>query len=307
MIQVRQQLRSIGDHDLTRLRGSQCPAVSHQVADADIDFMADCADDRNRTRGDGASDDLFIEWPQVFQASAPATHDRHIDTLQPGQQSNPCGDLVGSPITLHGNWDNHDVRRRPAPQDDLQHVLDGRSLGTGHQSNATWDAREWPLPLSCKEPFGCERLPQLAKGQFESPDPLRDKFLYHQLISPAGRVEIESPNSDDFQAILEFELQLASRVPPQHSPQLGFRILERQEDMPVGGLAEIGNLPPHGDEREGIFHMGLQQTRELGHAQNRNLLSQDAVSFLLGCRKNARRSTRSRTSLLRLESTRKQK
>src|SRR3954454_22587327 len=59
-----------------RRRRSQ---VRDKIADGEINFMTDCRDNRYCRMENSPRDDLFVELPQVFDASAAPSYDDHID------------------------------------------------------------------------------------------------------------------------------------------------------------------------------------------------------------------------------------
>ena len=78
-VEVAGQLIEVGDDELAgggRRRGSD---VGGEVAERRVLLMADCGDDRDAARRDGADDALVAEREQILEAASAAREDDHVD------------------------------------------------------------------------------------------------------------------------------------------------------------------------------------------------------------------------------------
>jgi hypothetical protein len=87
------------------------------------------ADHRHRTGVDRPSQALLVESPQVFEASAPAADDDHIDPTQPLDVLERPNDLGCGLGTLHMHGKQADSQGGPAALECRENVADGRPGG----------------------------------------------------------------------------------------------------------------------------------------------------------------------------------
>ena len=98
--------------------------------------MAYGRDHRNPRGVDCADHHLFVERPEILQAS-PAARDhqaihglRHAIQLRDGR-----GDLRGRPVALHADGDHEHVGPAPAAGQDLKKIVDRGPGGAGHHAD----------------------------------------------------------------------------------------------------------------------------------------------------------------------------
>ena len=176
---------------------------------------------------------------------------------QPVDGANGRGDFGGRPFALHADGHHEHVGPAPAAAQHLQKIVDGRPGGAGHQRDVADKGRQRPLAGGVEEPFAGELLAELPQGQFERPDALGHHVLDHQLVVPAGRVEVEVPPADDLQAVVRREPQPGRRAPPHDRAELSPLVLERQIAMPRLRPDEVRYLARHPDLRERRLHQVL--------------------------------------------------
>ena len=73
------------DDELRGGRGRRRAKVSDEIGDGEVGFVAHAGDHRNRRRGNGARDFLFVERPEIFERPATARDDDHIDAAGRGR------------------------------------------------------------------------------------------------------------------------------------------------------------------------------------------------------------------------------
>src|SRR5262249_19706481 len=102
-------------------------------------------DDGDRAGEDRAGDDLLVEGPQVFERSAAAPDDHHVDAAEAGRAgvdaANRRGDLGRRAVALHADVVHADVHAGVAAADGLQDVADRRALDAGDDGDAPREAR----------------------------------------------------------------------------------------------------------------------------------------------------------------------
>ena len=73
------QIAHVGHDQLRRRARRRRAQVGDEIGNGEIDFVADRANDRNRRMKNRAGDDLFVELPQILDASAAARDDDQIE------------------------------------------------------------------------------------------------------------------------------------------------------------------------------------------------------------------------------------
>ena len=72
------QGRRIRHHQLSRGTRRRRPQVGDKIRDGEINLMPDRRNDRQRTRGNRARYNFFIEIPQVLDGPAATPDDQHL-------------------------------------------------------------------------------------------------------------------------------------------------------------------------------------------------------------------------------------
>src|SRR5215472_11408277 len=95
-----------------------------------------------------ACDDLFVEFPQVFDTPATARDDDEIDRgkrfVRRCQLANGDSDFLSCAGSLHTDGIDQNLQPRRATTEHVQHVTDGSSAWRGHNSNSPWKFRQRP-------------------------------------------------------------------------------------------------------------------------------------------------------------------
>jgi hypothetical protein len=69
----------IGDDQLGGVRRRGGADVGREVAQGDVDLVADRGDDGDRARSDGADEGFIVEGPEIFAGAAAAAEDDDVD------------------------------------------------------------------------------------------------------------------------------------------------------------------------------------------------------------------------------------
>jgi hypothetical protein len=117
----------VGNHHFRGSGGSGGPDIGDEIGYRVVGFMTDRAHDGDAAPGYCASDDLFVERPEVFQGSSPASHDDEVDFAEPAEVVDRCCDLCGRAVPLHTNRDEYQFDPGESPAKDVLHVLQHRS------------------------------------------------------------------------------------------------------------------------------------------------------------------------------------
>lgn len=73
------QRSPVGRHEFSRMRGSRGPDVGNEVANRDIDFVADRRDNGHRAGRNRAGKCFVVKRPQILSRSTATPHDNDVD------------------------------------------------------------------------------------------------------------------------------------------------------------------------------------------------------------------------------------
>ena len=114
-------------------------------ADREVGFVADAGNHRHRRGDDRARQHLFVERPQVFERSAAARDDDHVDGLDARDLADRVRDFAPRAFALHARRRNHQVRVRIAPPQHADDVAQRRAVDRGDEADAAGQRRQRPL------------------------------------------------------------------------------------------------------------------------------------------------------------------
>ncbi len=195
--------------------------IGHQIADADIDFVPDRTDDRDRRVSDGRGHDLLVERPQILQTSPPRPT---IATSTSGSKRKsliPRAIRSAAPSPARGRH-NDNIRSWPS-------AAGSPAACRGPQPLVDWSPER--SAAGCGARAACvqrrtalssQLLPHLPERQLQRPDSMRHQFVDHQLIGPARRVEIKSADRDHLQPVLSWNF--SPRAVSRHSTALSWAV-----------------------------------------------------------------------------------
>ena len=134
--------------------------------------MADGGDDRHAAGGHGAGEDLFVEFPEVLEASAAAGDDDDIYrgkvmVLSVGEASDCSGNFHRRPPALHTDRSDEDFNVRRAPAQDVQEVADRGSGRRGDHPDADGVGRQGLFAGLVEKSLGPELFLQGAEARLK--------------------------------------------------------------------------------------------------------------------------------------------
>jgi hypothetical protein len=104
-----------GDCSFGRGRRRRGAIVGHQIAQCNINLMADGGDSWNTAPGNGASDALVVESAEIFLGPAPSPDNHDVGTAPPSKPIEGSTEIVGRAVTLHARGDHYNPQRRGSP------------------------------------------------------------------------------------------------------------------------------------------------------------------------------------------------
>ena len=89
-----------------RSRGAN---VRDEIGDGEIGFMADTGDDGNFGIKNRASDDFFVEGPEVFDGAAAARENQNVNKLSLIEKPERTDDFFRGAFALHAHGENGQI------------------------------------------------------------------------------------------------------------------------------------------------------------------------------------------------------
>ncbi len=131
--------------------------------------MSHGGNDRHRAGCDGAGDNLFVEFPQVFEAAAAAGHDNDVDrgksaARRIGKLFDRLCDFHRGPASLHADRRDEDGDMRCAPLQNVKKIADGRSGRRGDHSDPHGMRRQRSFALLVEKSLGAKFFLQGAEA-----------------------------------------------------------------------------------------------------------------------------------------------
>ncbi len=257
--------------------------VGNKIGDGEIGLVADAGDDRKGTLGDGASDDFFVEGPEIFERPATTNEENDVDGVGAREVAKGVDDLCGRTFALNANGIEGEMDVGKAAGEDADHIADGGAGGRGDESDAAREKRERLLAGGVKEAFGFKAALELFEGELEGATAERLHGLDVNLIFAADFVDGDGAANGDFEAVFGTKLHAALLLLEEDAADLGALVLEGEIDVTGSGFAAVGDFALDGDVSE-IFakeianargeiadgkdaFFGLQIERELSHAR----------------------------------------
>ena len=137
--QAFQPILAVGADGLRSGRGGGRTEVGDEIADGEIDFMADRGDDRDPGGVDRPRHPLLVEGPEILGGAPAASKDQHFALFKMVRQPQGMNDLVPGFTTLDLDRVNDDLDGRKSTPEHGQDVADG---GAGRGGNHADGSRQ---------------------------------------------------------------------------------------------------------------------------------------------------------------------
>ena len=97
--------------------------IGDEIADRDVDLVADRRDGRNAARGDGARHPFVVERRKIFARSAAAPDDHEVGAAPPIHAVECAAQLLARRVALDCRRNRDESHCRPAPAHDSDDVV----------------------------------------------------------------------------------------------------------------------------------------------------------------------------------------
>src|SRR5262245_26121729 len=249
------------------LRGSTRrwgPKVRNEIADREIDLVADSRDDRLLASHDGTRYTLFIERPQIFHRSTTTGHDDDIH-VGAAEAIDAFHNLKRCCIALNLGRKNQNVDRVVAAFQDTQNVSQCSTLGRRNNSDLSRKSGNWPFPLRSEETFFRQLLFELFKRQLKSSQAGRLQDFNDKLIFTPAFVRTDAAARAEKPSVLRPKSKQTRSISKAYGGELSPVIFEGEIQMARTRSLEIRDLPFNPDINEAALQEVADFAAELGN------------------------------------------
>src|SRR3954470_22615183 len=160
-LQLAKELLGCADGRFRRGGWRWCAMIGHEVADRDVDLVANGGNRWNGTARECARDAFVVECPEILAGSAASADDDRVRAIPAAHLINGKAELLDGGIALRrcGNDDEPDVRG--AALDDGHDVVERRAVRARDDGYDSRIARQRTLALRREQPVGLELGPRV--------------------------------------------------------------------------------------------------------------------------------------------------
>src|SRR4029450_5192379 len=119
--------------------------VGYEVSDREVGFVAEAGDDRHGAGVHGASDDLFIEGPELLDRATAAGEDDDVDAAHAIQLADGLGDADRGLRALDGRGGEDNLGEGPAAGEHVADVVEDGAGGRGGNADGLGAGRQRAL------------------------------------------------------------------------------------------------------------------------------------------------------------------
>ena len=185
---------------------------------------------------------LVVERPKILNRTAAAAGDDEIGHMKLVGIADGPGDLRRRFDTLNADRQQYDLRHRPAPTEDADHVVDSRS-GRGGNDRDLLRKRGQPLFMGLiEQTFSRELCFQLFEGDLQVSRAFRHDRDAVELILPVPRKYADPTGNDDAHPVFRAKAKLRGAAFEHHASEAARAVLQREVMMPRGIDLVIGQL-----------------------------------------------------------------
>ena len=227
-------------------------------------------DQRDGARRHGAGDDLFVEAPQILEASAAARDDDQVGPRhgsaddQPVEAVDGGGDLDRAGLALHPHRPDQNVAGE-AVGEPVQNVADHGTRGRSDHADDARQIRERQLAMGIEQALGGERAFPLLEQRHEGADAGRLEIVDDDLVGRFVGIGGDPAFDYDLEPLLRLELEPLKGAPPDERVDDGVLVLELEVAVARAVLTvEVGDLAAELHQPVGLLHGALEREGKLG-------------------------------------------
>jgi hypothetical protein len=263
----------VGGEDFGGGTGGGGAEVGNEVADGEVDFVADGTDNWEGTGGDGVGENFFVELPEVFEAATTASEDQDIEgelllgVIVEGGEG--LDHFSGGSAALDADGEEDDFGAGAASLEDVEEIAQSGTGGGGDEAEAAGEGGQGAFALGSEESGGGEFFFEGGEAGLEGAlADFFDEFDDH-LDLAAGFVNGDFTPGADFEAIAEFEsAQRAGISREEDAGELRGFVFEGEVVVAGGLAAVVGNLAFDPDEAEGGFEGAADAGGDFADGEN---------------------------------------
>ena len=204
--------------------------------------MAYGGDDRDAGIENGTGDHFFIKSPQVLHRAAAPAHDKDIGQVIAVCIGNGIGNFPGGLLPLHTDRKKQDLGQGKTAAENADHIMNGRSCGTGDHADAPWVGRKGLFMLGIKKTLGIQALLKLLEGDVQVTQAVGDQSGAVKLIATVSRIDADLAGGHYLHAVLRAETEVFGHTCKHDAAQGTLSVLEGEIVVAGGVNLIIGDL-----------------------------------------------------------------
>ena len=193
--------------------------------------MTDCGNNRNTAVKNRLCDNLFIKCPEIFDGTAAAPYNHHIDIA-----AFQCPDSVDNArrclLPLHNRRIQDNLHIRIASRGNVDNIAHCSSSRRSHNAECPDKTRNRLFIFRRKQPLLRQFPLELFKTLIQLPCPVERNRLCIQLISAVPFKHVNRPSDDDLLSFLHMKFQSAPVAGKHNTGNRALPILQRKINMP---------------------------------------------------------------------------
>ena len=215
--------------------------------------MAYGADDGHFALEDRPRHVLLVERPEVFEGTAPARDDDHVNVVEAFQRVERRNDGGHGLIALHQGGGENQLDGRVAARRHVLNVVPDGAGRRGDDSHSRGESRQGPLAGLLEQALLFEPHPELFELQLKLADALGPHHVGNELKVAARLVEGHTPVGDDGAALLN-EVGSNAAVTEHHASERRVPVPQAEVAVSRRRAGEVSDLATHPDVlQDGVF------------------------------------------------------
>ncbi len=248
-------------------RGRRGADVGDKIADRNIGFMADGADDRRDTGIDRARHRFLVEAPEVLQRAAATGEDQRVEAAGIGHFQR-ADDLRSGFAALYGSRYQGQLHLRRTAAEYADDVANHRAGRRTDDADALRMRGQRHFAFGTEQAFGAELFLQRIEGQTQRAVTGRLHGVEDQLIVATAFEQRNLAAHLDRQTVLQRLAHARGVLPEQRATHLRAAVLEGEIDVAGRRAREVGDFAFDPDVAEHVFKQHPRAAVELADGQD---------------------------------------
>jgi len=226
--------------------------VGDEVADGEIDLVADGGDDGDLAPEDGSNDALVAKRGKILRRPTATTENQDVQRLDLIGEANrgiQRGDkLLGCTLPLDARRKQVHLGDRPAPGEDGSDITQSGAARRSDDADPQRIRGKRLLVRGVEQPFFVEARLQFLDGRLEGTYAERLEDGGNELITASWLIDGQLPERENVHSLLDLDgSERRSPAAKANGTDLGVLVLEGEVQMAGGGSLDLGDFASQPD------------------------------------------------------------